>query len=245
MRIAICDDNQLFCQQLIALLRQEEEIVGQFEIQKFSSEATLLKQIKQNVLFDLIFLGLTAEHEKSSLETAEQIRRYDRAVMLVFVTADRNGVWDAFAMQAAPYLIKPVDKQQVQCVLKCYRLNRLDEEYRLPFRIRNQKGQEEILLVQGKDILYVESYLRKLQVYCSSGHSFEAVGKISELEAQLGVRGFFRIHKSYLVNLKYLKRIEPEQLWLQEDGEQTAIALPLSRRKREKLRKILLSEVSY
>ena len=90
------------------------------------------------MFFDLIFLGLTAEHEKSSLETAEQIRRYDRAVMLVFVTADRNGVWDAFAMQAAPYLIKPVDKQQVQCVLKRYRLNRLDEENRLPFRIRNR-----------------------------------------------------------------------------------------------------------
>lgn len=240
MRIAICDDNSLCCEQLALLVAQEEQEPGQFDVQIFSSGEALLQQIQEKQQFDLIFMDIEMGEGLSGMDTAVQIRRQNQDVMLVFVTAHVNYVLEALDVQAMQYLVKPIAVAQFQQVFQRCRRKYFNEECKLPFRIRNKKGQEEILLLMAKEVLYVESYLRKLQVHTIYGLSFEVAGKISEMEDVLTERGFIRSHKSYLINLKYLRSLEADQLLLANKQGEQQIKLPLSRRKKEQVKKAFL-----
>lgn len=240
MKIAICDDSPVFCQQLIDLIRQEQQETEQYEIQTFHNGEMLLRQYKEQHPFDLIFLDIEMGQGLSGMETAMKIRQQDQDVMLVFVTAHASFVFDAFDVQAMQYFVKPIEPQQFQRLFQRCRRRYYDEEYRLPFRIRSEKGQEEWLLLMVKDILYIESYLRKLQVHTVYGRSFEVAGKISEMEQQLSAHGFIRTHKSYLINLRYLYLLESDQLVMETNAGEKPVTLPLSRRKREQVKQALL-----
>lgn len=240
MRIAICDDNSLCCEQLALLVAQEEQEPGQFDVQIFSSGEALLQQMQEKQPFDLIFMDIEMGEGLSGMETAIQIRRQNQDVMLVFVTAHIDFVFEAFDVQAMQYLVKPIDVQQFQRVFQLCRRKYFNEECRIPFRIRNEKGQEELLLLMAKELLYVESYLRKLQIHTIYGRSFEVAGKISEMEDLLIKRGFIRSHKSYLINLNYLRLLEADQLLLATKQGEQKIKLPLSRRKKEQVKKAFL-----
>lgn len=240
MKIAVCDDNPVFCNQMVQLIRQEEQENGQFDIHVFCSGEKLLEAFEQKLQFDLIFLDIEMGEGITGIETAVRIRQQNQDVMLVFVTAHMNFVFEAFDVQAMQYLLKPIDLQQFQRVFHRCRRKYFDEEYRFPFRIRNDRGQEEILLLMVKNILYIESYLRKLHVYTIYGYNFEMAGKISEMEDLLAAHGFIRLHKSYLVNLKYLRVIESDQILIQVASDQEPVMLPLSRRKREQVKKAFL-----
>lgn len=240
MRIAICDDNSLCCEQLALLVAQEEQEPGQFDVQIFSSGEALLQQMQEKQPFDLIFMDIEMGEGLSGMETAVQIRRQNQDVMLVFVTAHIDFVFEAFDVQAMQYLVKPIDVQQFQRVFQLCRRKYFNEECRIPFRIRNEKGQEELLLLMAKELLYVESYLRKLQIHTIYGRSFEVAGKISEMEDLLIKRGFIRSHKSYLINLNYLRLLEADQLLLATKQGEQQIKLPLSRRKKEQVKKAFL-----
>ena len=240
MRIAICDDNSLCCEQLALLVAQEEQEPGQFDVQIFSSGEALLQQMQEKQPFDLIFMDIEMGEGLSGMETAVQIRRQNQDVMLVFVTAHIDFVFEAFDVQAMQYLVKPIDVQQFKRVFQLCRRKYFNEECRIPFRIRNEKGQEELLLLMAKELLYVESYLRKLQIHTIYGRSFEVAGKISEMEDLLIKRGFIRSHKSYLINLNYLRLLEADQLLLATKQGEQQIKLPLSRRKKEQVKKAFL-----
>lgn len=240
MRIAVCDDDSDFCNQMVELIRQEEQESGQFEIQVFSSGEQLLEAFEQKLPFDLIFLDIEMGEGLTGIETAARIRQQNQEVMLVFVTAHIDFVFEAFDVQAMQYLLKPVDVQLFQRVFHRCRRKYFDEDYRFPFRIRNERGQEEILLLMVKNILYIESYLRKLQVHTIYGYTFEMAGKISEMEDVLTAHGFIRPHKSYLVNLKYLRVIEADQILMQAASDRNQVMLPLSRRRREQVKKAFL-----
>lgn len=239
MQIAVCDDDAVFCEQLATLIAQEEQEPGQFAVQRFASGEALLRSMQERQ-FDLIFMDIEMGQGLSGMETAARIRQQNQDVMLVFVTAHSNFVFEAFEVQAMHYLMKPLDRQQFQRVFQRCRRKYFDEECRLSFRVRNEKGQEELLLLMAKDILYVESYLRKLQIHTVYGLDFAVAGKISEMEALLRERGFIRTHKSYLVNLKYLRLLESDQLLLAARQGDGLIRLPLSRRKREQVKQAFL-----
>ena len=100
MRIAICDDNSLCCEQLALLVAQEEQEPGQFDVQIFSSGEALLQQMQEKQPFDLIFMDIEMGEGLSGMETAVQIRRQNQDVMLVFVTAHIDFVFEAFDVQA-------------------------------------------------------------------------------------------------------------------------------------------------
>ena len=121
MRIAICDDDSLCREQLALLVAQEEQQPGEFEVQIFSSGEALLQQMQREQQFDLIFMDIEMGQGLSGMETASQIRRQNQDVMLVFVTAHVNFVFEAFDVQAMQYLVKPIDTQQFQRVFQLCR----------------------------------------------------------------------------------------------------------------------------
>jgi DNA-binding LytR/AlgR family response regulator len=88
-------------------------------------------------------------------------------------------------------------------------------------------------MVDLGDIIYMEQYQRRLNVYLADGTMREASGRLNQEETRLSLHGFVRIHQGYLVNMSYIKSIH-EKTMLMSTGE----SLPISVRKK----KILLNE---
>ncbi len=63
------------------------------------------------------------------------------------------------------------------------------------------------------EILYIESSVRKLRLVCPE-QTIEFYGKIGDLEEQLSEDSFVRCHKSYLVNLEYLRAYDAKSVTL-------------------------------
>lgn len=138
---------------------------------------------------------------------------------------------DGYQVNAYRYILKPVDKayflQEVRTILTS--IARLQNKY---FSFTNEKG---LFKIKTTDIYYFESNMRTLSV-CHLGGKTTFTGKISEVEESLSEQSFFRIHKSYVVNLKHIRNIFKDTVTL-ENGEE----LPLSRHRSKELRQQFLS----
>lgn len=167
----------------------------------------------------------------NGIETARLIRKYDSEVPILIVTRTVEYAMDGYQVNAYRYILKPVDKayflQEVRTILTS--IARLQNKY---FSFTNEKG---LFKIKTTDIYYFESNMRTLSV-CHLGGKTTFTGKISEVEESLSEQSFFRIHKSYVVNLKHIRNIFKDTVTL-ENGEE----LPLSRHRSKELRQQFLS----
>lgn len=108
LQIAIVEDLQPDAQRLQALVRQE---LGAAECGIFPSGDAYLQQMPARK-DDLVFLDICMEGT-SGIETAQQLRRADPEVLIVFVTSSPEYVWDAFPVHPFDYLLKPYEGRKV------------------------------------------------------------------------------------------------------------------------------------
>lgn len=107
LQIAIVEDWQPDAQRLQALVRQE---LGAAECGIFPSGDAYLQQMPARK-DDLVFLDICMEGT-SGIETAQQLRRADPKVLIVFVTSSPEYVWDAFPVHPFDYLLKPYEEEK-------------------------------------------------------------------------------------------------------------------------------------
>lgn len=107
LQIAIVEDLQPDAQRLQALVRQE---LGAAECGIFPSGDAYLQQMPARK-DDLVFLDICMEGT-SGIETAQQLRRADPEVLIVFVTSSPEYVWDAFPVHPFDYLLKPYEEEK-------------------------------------------------------------------------------------------------------------------------------------
>lgn len=210
MRIAICDDEKNI-RQLI-----EKKIVKQYpqaEIVLFSSgEELLLSDLKIDILFlDIQMSG------RDGMETAIELRKRDNDMIIIFVTAAEEYVFQAFNVKAFNYIVKPIDDEKFADVLR----KAVDE---LDLVKKNEKKAEEKYVMINKcgvhtkvildDIVYAEVFNRKVVIH-RMNDEIEYYGKMSDLEALAG-ESFFRPHRAYLINFKYVEKYNATTIYLEK-----------------------------
>lgn len=210
MKIAICDDEKEICGRLKRLvLRQRPDC----EVFLFESGRQMLqsRQRFQIVLMDIQMEGM------SGIETARALRMKDENAVLIFVTALKEYVFEAFDVSAFHYLIKPVSEEKFRRVFEraCREVQKRvrEEAEQLFFRTRNRS-----FMLRKQDILYVESRGRKVDIH-TVRECVTVYATMNSLEEQLG-SGFYRCHRGYLVNLAHVSEYEPDRILLQ--GGETA-----------------------
>lgn len=210
MKIAICDDEKEICSGLKRLvLRQRPDC----EVFLFESGRQMLqsRQRFRIVLMDIQMEGM------SGIETARALRMKDENAVLIFVTALKEYVFDAFDVSAFHYLIKPVSEEKFRRVFEraCREVEKRgrEEAEQVFFRTRNRS-----FTLRKQDILYVESRGRKVDIH-TVRECVTVYATMNGLEEQLG-SGFYRCHRGYLVNLAHVSEYEPDRILLQ--GGETA-----------------------
>ena len=230
MNIAVCDDEEnirIYIKKLIEM--QDADCL----IMEFSSAGELLQfwQQEDREQIDILFLDISMDGT-DGMEAAEQIRKWKEeqgeAVwgslpFLIFVTGYPEYMPKAFSVNAFQYLVKPIDEKEFEDVFaQAVRESRYLEAKKntepREILVRNGNVTRKVL---ADDIYYIESSNRKIIVFMKS-EKIECYGKIGELENEL-IEGFFRIHKGYLVNMKYVERYSRTEV-LMKNGSNLLIS---------------------
>ena len=127
-------------------------------------------------------------------------------------------MFEAYDVEAFQYLLKPVDEGKLKRVLQKAVLK--TESRSQEFIILSRDRQKKKLFLD--DIYYFEIKGRMVDVHGPEG-IFTYYEQIGTLENRLREKGFFRCHKSYLINLKYVERYNRQEVIL-ENGKKIVIA---------------------
>ena len=227
LSIAVCDDEVIECCRMAGKIKDIlEEMKIPCIIRQFRSGKELLQASES---FDILFLDILMS-DLNGMQTAQMFRKkaFDR--ILIFISSSREYVFEAYDVEAFQYLLKPVDDRKLKTVLQKAVLK--TESRSQEFIIVNRERQKKKLFLD--DIYYFEIKGRMIDVHGTEG-IFTYYERIKDVEDKLRDRGFFRCHKSYLINLKYVDVYNRQEAIL-ENGEKVIIA---KRRYEEFCREIL------
>lgn len=213
LRIAVCDDEKTMGEYLKQLIQRRLGDDKEYRVEVFSKGQELLKEGKN---FDIFFLDIDLK-DMSGLEMARSLRKESEAV-IVFVTALKEYVFDAFDVHAFQYLLKPIDENKFFNVLdmaiaECRPLKQSE-----PLVIRVKGIYRNI---PKESILYAENEARKVVLHLEE-EQISYYAKMSELEGILG-DAFFRCHRGYLVNLSAVEGYDTGNIQL-KNGETILMA---------------------
>ena len=205
-KIAICDDESLFAEELKELLSgymMEKGLV--FEIDIYGSGEALIELGIEVIKYTAVFLDINME-KIDGIKAAEKIREVSREVFIVFVTAFVNYSLEGYRLDVVRYLLKGnVDFPSMvnECVdalvdKLSYSVTKREFDFK--------EGKREISLER---LLYVESNLHKLEFHVMEDDLkiYTMYETLNALESKLVAKDFVRIHQSYLVNIKYIKNV--------------------------------------
>lgn len=192
---------------------------------------------------DLLFLDIVLE-ENTAFELLEEIEHKD--VNVIFVTAFDEYALKAFRYHAVDYLLKPLQIDELVDAVKRVKeqdpkSNFLNGDPKALSESLKSMGNKYVIVsnidkvsfVKNEEILYCKSSGRYTEFFLTGGRKLLASKSLGEYESLLNPRFFFRIHKSYIVNLDKISNINKKagNYCELKDGSY----LPISRRRMESL----------
>ncbi len=215
LSIAVCDDEIIECCNMEKRIKKMiEEMKIPCIIRQFRSGGELLQALES---FDIVFLDIMMP-EMDGMKTAQLFRKKASDKILIFVSSSREYVFEAYDVEAFQYLLKPVEDRKLKNVLQkaVLKTERRSQEFII---VSSQRQKKKLFL---DDIYYFEIKGRIVDAHGPEG-IFTYYEQMGELENKLQDKGFFRCHKSYLVNLKYVDGYNRQEAVL-ENGERIVIA---------------------
>lgn len=219
MEIAICDDERQICQLLQNKI--ERYYFSQdlpFNIHIYEDGNNLLESNLNKI--DVLFLDIDMPG-KNGMEIANEIRRFNKDLLIVFLTAYSEYVFESFKVDTFRYLLKPLDDQELVEVLDAA-LDKIqiDKDEYLNFHF-----QGEIYSMRYKDIIYIEGMKDKIWIHCTN-ETYRWRGALKNLQELLKDKGFFQVHRSYIINMDKIQRYNSKIIYLEGNKE-----VPVSRYK--------------
>lgn len=202
MKIAIVDDEKIIRKEMESFIRER---TSDCSVDGYDTGEELLLAEKK---YDIVFLDICMEG-KNGIDIARSLRRNERPPVLIFVTAIKDYVFEAFDVAAFHYLLKPVDPLKFGEVLE--RAIREVEKREKTEVLFIKSGNRTVPLKKG-GILYVESRGKKAEIH-TDRETIAMYASLNGLEAELGA-GFYRCHRGYLVNLGYVSEYHHDAILL-------------------------------
>ena len=189
-------------------------------IDKFSAGKDFLNAQKVNP-FDAVFLDIDMP-EVSGFDIAEKINGIE-PTLIIFVTTHDELVFSSLKFQPFRFIRKSFVKDEIGEVVED--INKVLSKRAAGRKFRLQTKSHDVY-IDVEQIVYIEIYGHWLKVYTADNEVLECYGILSDYETQLKPFDFVRTHKSFLVNCRYIRSVEKEQVVL--DNKTT---IPLSRRR--------------
>lgn len=212
MKILIVDDENLAISRLKRLLNEN----GIDDIVAFDNPMEALKEIVKT-RFDAVFLDISMPNI-TGLELADSIMQIEPKTFIVFQTAYEEFALEAFQKGGIGYLVKPIQSEDIKTILEKinnFRINLIDENK----KILAKRG-DKLYLIDLDDIFYIKADLDEVIVKIKDADAYVR-RKIGDLDTLLSGKNFFRVHRSYIVNvdkIKSMRSVEQSKLEISFDG---------------------------
>ena len=212
MLIAICDDEAVFRNELRSyLIEYSKSRRTLVEIFEYSSGDALCAS---DYAFDMVFLDYQMPGI-DGMETARLLRRRTHRCNIVFVTNFPNFMQESFEVNPYRFYIKPIFKDKIFAMLDEYIRQ---QKMLAPIIVNDYDGQH---VIESEKILYIEGdgkYCTIRTETCTL-HSSKTLSGVLELLPQFC---FYRVHKSYAVNLYCIDTIKNTEVIL-TNGERALV----------------------
>ena len=230
-KIAVCDDVASVCNELKTMIMnmKNDLICKEITIDTFYSGEALIDNIKEENLYDLIFLDIELG-KINGVEIGHIIRKQMEDYVTKIIYISSKDIYDRqlFDVQPLHFLKKPIDSKKVfddiQLAMK------ISEKENRNFEFKSFRN---TIKVPYRDILYFESRGRKVFLV-GTKNNYTFYGNINSLEEVLP-KFFIHPNRSYFVNYEFVTCFKFEEL-IMTDGS----VIPISRNKRKEIRELQL-----
>lgn len=200
MRILICDDDLLFSRQLEKYLQEyfKHAHIKCPEITVFDNGEDLLADAgKKDIVFlDMEMPGLNGIH------VGKELKEADKNIIIFVVTAYVEYLDEAMRFNVFRYLSKPLDKRRLFRNMKdaLHLYSSFDKKIAI-------QTKERIITIDLSDIILIEAKEKKVLIHTTL-ETLQSVHNMEYWEENLKDKGFYRTHKSFIVNFKYVSSFD-------------------------------------
>lgn len=213
LKAIIIDDEQHCIDRLDMLLKEHSEIV---KVIKSCSTIAEGKEEIENLKPDVVFLDIQLNND-TGFDLLSQLNQIDFEV--IFTTAYDNYAIKAFKFSALDYLLKPIDeddlKRAIKKLLEKEGLKNTSQKIEtLFYNFKSETGQSKrlaiptlngLVMVDTDKILRLQSDINYTHIFISPSKKITATKTLKYFEELLDTAGFYRLHKSHLVNLSFIE----------------------------------------
>ena len=208
IRIGVCDDEKEFRDMTVSCI--EEYMTAhteEFEIVQFLEGEQVIEYNGEEI--DLLFLDIEMG-KVNGFDVLKNVLNADNIQNIVFVTSHDELMIEAFSVKTLGFVIKPVSVSNIGRYISTV----LDEA-RKNCLLKFTDGSE-VLYVKPREILYIEAKGNYSELHYADKSKI-VDGKLKKCEEMLGDTSLIRVHKSYIVNLRYVKGLKSGNLTLEND----------------------------
>ena len=204
VKAAFCDDDIGALAEMQSFLdRYRRERSREIFYTAFHSPIELMAEIERGARFDVLFLDILMPGE-NGIETAAEIRGYDRNVKIIFLTSSPEFALKSYEVEAYFYQLKPLRWEGFSRVMDSA-LELCEQERKNRLILQCKSG---ITSLDPDRLEFCEVIHRTLLFHLSSGKVLESTGSLDEQSSRLAPCGcFLRVHRSYLIHLGYVQSI--------------------------------------
>ncbi len=240
MKVVVCDDCVEDLQTIETLLEQYKESISDvdFAVEKYLDATVLYNKILVGEQADIYILDMIMS-DRSGLDIGSLIRQADGDGVIIYITSSDDYALEAYGVHAARYLLKPVSEEtffEAMNFARSYTGTR--KEHLFPI-----KTKEGILSVSYSRIEYIENYSRTLNVCLDDGENIRSIFIRKSFDEEIreiaGDRSFLQVHKSFLINMEHVKKLEQSEI-VMESGKR----IPVSKTRAADVRRAYLQFLS-
>lgn len=228
INVLVVDDEPQICMILEKIIEKQE---GYQVVAKCQDFAAALVAFRKHVP-DVVFMDIDLAGD-DGMECAKIMTELSPKVKIIFATAHSEYMANAFEIYAFDYLVKPFDMERVVRTLD--RIRAQQEEAPVPGEVARSeryqgklliKGKEQSWLVAVEDIIFVEKADGSTRIVTVEDE-YRTTLSLTDLEEKLDKEQFLRCHKSYIVNVSRITRMEAYGRWTYtvklKDTKETAL----------------------
>ena len=224
MKIAVCDDSQLFLNEVKTLLSEWKDAPQSLSTEFFTNGDALI-EAHSYTPFDIILLDVVMPLV-NGIETAREIRKNDKHTKIIFITTSSEFAVDSYTVKANNYLLKPIIPELFYCAINELAKEILAAAKRIA--VKTTEGVKSILITK---IEYVEAQNHRVVFKLTDGSSFESSEPMYKHENQLMREdGFFKCHRSYVINFRHIDTFTTKEITMR-----SGVRIPISRGQHKEL----------
>lgn len=215
MVIGVCDDSKEYLARELALCRSK--LSGEHTFYQFHEGKDIFEKQEK---IDLLILDIEMP-DMNGIELKEKLRLISDKTLIIFVTSHKEYIFEAFDINVLGFVVKENMEKQLPALLD--KAVGIIEGYIL------FEG-----TIDSRDILYIKAEHNYGKVKLKNGEQIMVRGSMKKFEEELVPYEFLRIHREYLLNIRWIEKIWYTTNKVQISGEM----LPLAFREKSKVKRV-------